>query len=247
MLHNKILNNSCNFLNPNCIKDLAFKHRKSLLIAVAVMFVALILLGLFAINQKSRQQKYSAMLHQSMVEQQMGDLQKAKSILQKIHESSTAPTGIKSMASIRYAAFLLEESNKSEALKVYLDLNQCSSCDEFIRDLAGLLAVRTITSDEKELAKAENMAVIQKIEQKATIFKYQIAEQRALIELLKGNLENSYQIFEMIAKSSEASHNLKGRANDGMQMLIEKGYAPKKAIDQNANAAKPSNQQGEKK
>lgn len=232
MPYKKIISKTTKIFNPNSLKSAAYQHKKNLLFAAGSALVALILLGIFVINQKSNQNKYSAMLHESMIEQQMGDLQKAKSILKKIHESSSAPTGIKSMASIRYAAFLLEESNKSEALKIYLGLNKCSSCDDFIRDLAGLLAVRTLTTDEEQLSKPENIELIQKIENKATILKFHIAEQRALIELLKGNLEKSYQIFEMIAKSPEVKQGLKSRASDGMQMLIDKGYSPNNEIKQ---------------
>ena len=97
------------------------------------------------------------------------DLEKAKQSLKTIHESTTAPAGVKSLASLRYAAILLDEGNKDLAIKVYSEVNECNFCDPYIKELSGLLMVRTIMTDEK-LSGEQNLAdKFLKIENKAII------------------------------------------------------------------------------
>lgn len=207
-----------NFLNNN----------KTLLTRlVLVLVVAIISFFGFTAYQKSSEEKYSAILHQSLVYQQVGDLAKAKENLKEIVEASSAPNGVKSLASLRYAAFLYEEGKKEEAQKIYLDVNNCGSCEDYVKDLAGLLAVKTWMTDENELQKPDLANRIEKIENKSETLRYHVAEQRAFLEMQKGNLEKANQIFEMIAKNPEVSQSLKARAVDGIGMVASKGFEPK--------------------
>ena len=167
------------------------------------------------------------MLHQSMIDQQLGDIEKTKQTLKTIHESSTAPSGVKSLASIRYAGILLDEGNKEEAIKVYKEVNDCNFCDNYIKELSGLLMVRTIMTDDN-LVGDENLAdKILKIENNSKILRYYIAEQRGYLEMNKNNLAKAYEIFEMISKNPDVKENLKNRASDAMKIVIQKGYEPK--------------------
>lgn len=214
--------------SENIAKFISRNGKNILRFAIALVFVA-IALALFNSYQKFNQEKFSTILHQSLINQQIGEVEKAKADLKKIVDSGSAPSGVKSLASLRYAAFLLEEGNKAEAVKLYLDVNNCRSCDNYIRDLAGLLAVKTWMSDEEEIRKSDLEERIKKIEDHAKILHHHIAEQRALLELQKNNLEKSYQIFEQIAAAKEVSQPLKARAEDGMKMAVSKGFEPKVA------------------
>ncbi|OFW79699.1 MAG: hypothetical protein A2887_02055 [Alphaproteobacteria bacterium RIFCSPLOWO2_01_FULL_40_26] len=198
--------------------------RLLLQLGLALIVVAIIFVG-FVSWQKANREKFSSILHQSLIYQQNGELDKAKENLKKIVDSDSAPEGIKSLASLRYGAFLLEEGKKDEAAKIYLDVNDCRSCDDYVRELAGLLAVRTFLSDETQ--KPDLAEHIERVENKSRILRYHIAEQRAFFELQKNNLEKSYQIFEMIAKAPESAQTLKTRAEDGMKIVISKGFQPK--------------------
>ena len=190
------------------------KNKKILLVILAVAISSSIAFTAYKINKKSQQEKYSEILHQSMIDQQVGDVEKAKQNLKKIYDSSSAPSGVKSLASLRYAVILLE-------------VNKCSFCDSYIKELAGLLMVRTLMNDEESINKSDLSEKILAIENSSKILRYYIAEQRGQLEMNKNNLEKAYQIFEMIAKNPDVKENLKNRASDAMKMVIQKGFEPK--------------------
>ncbi|MFM7557178.1 MAG: hypothetical protein ACKO46_01235 [Alphaproteobacteria bacterium] len=205
-----------------------FKQNKRILtLVLAIAISGSICFTAYKINNKIQQEKFSEMLHQSMIDQQIGEIEKSKTTLKKIHESSSAPNGIKSLASLRYAGILIDEDKKEEALNVYKQINNCRFCDAYIKDLSALLMVRTILTDESLFNKAEFVADLEKIENKAKILRYYIAEQRGYLELNKNNFASAYKIFEMIAKNPDVKEALKNRASDAMKIVIQKGYDPK--------------------
>ena len=201
-------------------------HKMVIRGAVALVAIA-IFWGIFGFVQNYREAKYSEILHQSLINQQLGNYEKTKENLKSIYEAKSAPSGVRSLGSLRYAGFLLSEGKKSEAAKVYVEINECFACDDYIKDLAGLLAVKVWMSDEEEVAKEDLASRIQKIENSANSLRYHISEQRGLLEMQKYNLEKSYQIFEAIAKSPEGSQVIKLRAEDEMKIVVSKGFAPK--------------------
>ena len=216
--------------NENIAK--VFHQNKRMLIGVLILsIVGSIAFTAYKINKKSQQEKFSTMLHQSMIDQQLGDIEKSKKILIDISESSAAPSGVKSLALMRYAAILLDDGNKDEAIKIYKNLSKCFNCDSYIKELSGLLMARTLLTDEKLLNDEDYLKAIVEIENSAKNLRYHIAEQRGYIEMNKNNLEKAYQIFEMIAKSPEIKENLKERANDGMRIVTQKGYKPQIATN----------------
>jgi hypothetical protein len=205
------------------------KNKKILFVILGVAITSSIIFTAYKINQKSQQEKYSEILHQSMIDQQLGDIEKAKKNLKKIYDSSSAPSGVKSLASLRYAGILLEEGKKSEAINVYSEVNKCRFCDNYIKELAGLLMVRTLMNDEEAVNKVDLSEKILAVENNSKILRYYIAEQRAYLEMNKNNLEKSYQIFEMISKNPDVREDLKNRASDAMKIVVQKGYEPKKS------------------
>ncbi len=205
------------------------KNKKILFVILGVAIASSIIFTAYKINQKSQQEKYSEILHQSMIDQQLGDIEKAKKNLKEIYDSSSAPNGVKSLASLRYAGILLEENKKSEAINVYSEVNKCRFCDNYIKELAGLLMVRTLMTEEEALTKIDLSEKILAVENNSKILRYYIAEQRGYLEMNKNNLEKSYQIFEMISKNPEVREDLKNRASDAMKIVIQKGYEPKKS------------------
>jgi hypothetical protein len=205
-----------------------FKKNLKLIKAFAITsFFALIIF--FALNafHNSRKAKFSEILHQSLINQQMGDIEKAKENLRIIYSAKTAPSGVKSLASMRLAALLFDEGKKSEALEIYLKISECMSCDNYIKDLSGLLAVKSWMSDENEVKKDDLIARIEKIESRNKMLKYYVLEQKAVLEMQRNNLEKSYQIFELISKNPESSQILKARAKESLRIIIGKGFEPK--------------------
>src|SRR3989338_9628746 len=85
--------------------------RLLLQLGLALIVVAIIFVG-FVSWQKANREKFSSILHQSLIYQQNGELDKAKENLKKIVDSDSAPEGIKSLASLRYGAFLDRKSTR---------------------------------------------------------------------------------------------------------------------------------------
>ena len=209
------------------IKNFFCKNSKILSrLAVTAVVVIIVALGMNSF-QNSRQAKYSEIFHQSLIHQQLGDEAASRAELQKIYDAKMAPSGVRSLASLRLAAIYFNEGNRVEAEKIYAEISKCGSCDTYIRDLAGLLLVKSWMSDEAEVNKDDIAARVEKVENSNKVLKYYISEQRAFLEAQKGNLEKSHQILELIVKSPESAQALKERAKDGIKILISKGFEPK--------------------
>lgn len=223
----ELLNQARAQVRKENFKNFFYKNKKIIKALVVLGFLAAIIFLAWSAINNYRQEKFSEILHQSLIDQQIGDAPKAKENLKKIYEAKLAPSGVRSLASLRYASIIFDEGEKSQAAEIYAEINKCHSCDNYVRELAGLLAVKSWMADENEVKKEDLNARIEKIENRAKLLKYYISEQRAILEMQKNNLEKSYQLFDLIAKSSESSSALKARANDYLKMLGEKGFEPK--------------------
>lgn len=193
-------------------------------ILVRILLV-LVTAGIFAVGigayKKSNQEKFSEIFHRALIDQQAGELEKATKSFKEILDSSSAPSGVKALAGLRYGAVLLNENKTSEALKAYEKIAECGSCDDYIVDLARLLIVRIWMSDNEEVKKEDLASRIKKFEESSSVLKLQIAEQRAFLEMQKGNKEEAKKIFSEIEKGAEKQPALKSRAADGIKMLEE--------------------------
>ena len=223
---NQIINQAKSEVREEKFKIFLSKNKKSIIIAFIVVIVASVALISFSSYQASQKAKYSAIFQQSLMDQQAENLEKSKSGLKQIVDDSSAPSGIKSLASMRYAGILLKEGKTDEALVIYQQINECKNCDAYVKDLGGLLAIRIWMDDEITSPKIEVLEKIKKIEAKSTALRYQISEQRALLEMQHNNLENAYVIFDSISKNPEVGKKLKERAGEFAKIIISKGYKP---------------------
>lgn len=210
------------------IFKILWAHSKKLIYGAIVVIIGSLLFFAFKIYQNNAAEKYSAMLHQSLVYQQIGQMDLAKKELEKIVNSS-APSGVHSLASLRYAAFLIEEGNIGDAKKLFAQVNQCQSCDDYIKDVAGLLLVKMMIADSSATQNSEEfIAQITKIKNRAKPLKHEIALQLGMLQLFNKNLEESYKIFDEIARDEKASQAVKLQAKDGAQMVVAKGFKVQK-------------------
>ncbi len=222
---NAVINQAKSDAKKDAIKQF-FKQNSKVISTISMVLVgATIAYGAFAIYQNSQETKFSEVFHQALIDQQMGNVEKAKEELQQIYNSS-APKGIQSLASLRYAAILFDENKKAEAAAIYQRINECGSCDVFVRDLGGLLAIKTWIADENELQKEDLLTRVEAIENRSKELRYQISEQKAFIHLQKNNLAKAYETLDAIAKSPEASQSVKVRASEGLRIIVSKGYVP---------------------
>ncbi len=203
------------------------KNSKIILSFSAFALVVLVIYFIFNLYKTSQEEKYSEILQLSIIDEQTGNLEKAKESLKNIADNKSVPSGVRSIASIRYAAFLLNEGKKSEALEIYKSINDCSSCDSYIRDLGGLLMVKILVADEVESQKPELIEKISEVEKKSSELKYEIIEQKAIAEMQKNEFEKAYASFNSIVNNPEVSKNLKERAKEGLSIVVSKGYRPK--------------------
>jgi hypothetical protein len=211
----------------NFFKFIGKNARIMIYIAVAFLLIGLITLVL-SIYQENQREKYSGIFHQALIYQQVGEIEKFKGSLEEIVNSS-APSGVKSLASLRYAAVLLNEGDLKGARNIYEEVSECGSCDDYVQNLASLLLVRLMIADENGESDSDQLVVkIIKIEGRSTIFKNHIAEQLAMFELLRDNLKESYEIFTKIAADKSSSPALKARSEDGMKMVLARGFKPVK-------------------
>ncbi len=217
-----------------CLTALFVKNSKNLKCAALAFGIILIVFLACYFVHKSRQTKFSKMLHAAL---NKSEITEAKKDLQIIYKSNFVPGGIKSVASLYYAALLLEEGKKSEALEVYQEISNCWFCHSYAKDLSGLLMVKALMSDEEELSKEDLSARIAKIEKSNDSLRYYIVEQRAFLEMQKGNLENSYSAFESIVKAADSSQWLKERAEKGMVIVVSKGFEPQKKVNESKDDA----------
>jgi hypothetical protein len=222
---NNIIHQAKSEARADIIKQFFVSNRKILKIIASSALVLIVAFVAFDAYQTSQEKKFSIVLQQSIIDQQEGNLDKAKNSLKEVVDSKVAPRNIKALASLRLAALLLDENKKAEAVAIYQKVNSCVSCDSYLKDLAGLLTVRVWLSDENEIQKEDLLVRIEKIEANSKELRYQISEQKGWFELLKNNLDKSYAIFESLAKNPEVDETLKKRAEEAMKIVVSNGYS----------------------
>ncbi len=221
-----LINQAKSEAKTDAIKKFFSKNSKTISMISIVAVVGVIAYGAFSLYQKSQQEKFSEVFHQALIDDQMGNSEKAKESLKKIYETTSAPSGIRSLASMRYAAILLNENKKSEAAEVYQNISHCSSCVAYVKDLAGLLLVKTWMSDENEIGKDDLISRIEKVAADNKEMHFQVSEQKGQLLLQQNNLPKAYEVFESIAKSPEVPQNVKARSEDAMKDIVSKGFDP---------------------
>jgi hypothetical protein len=209
--------------NQENIAKFLYKNKAKFVKIFAVCIVISGLYGAFAIFKNSQAKKYSAILHESLIAQQNGDLKTAKEKLLNITQSKFVPANVSAIANFRYAGFLIEEGKKKEASEIYFSLNNCFNCNDYLSDLAGYLAVSTWLADE-ELMKLDYSDKIASIHKKSSVLKFHIAEQRAFYEMQKNNLEIADKIFDEIIEKAKENKDIIARAQDGKKILLQKGF-----------------------
>lgn len=239
----KKIKNAKNHINQHGLKSLLESHKKKLINLLFLAILLAIFYFAFCIFNSYQSKKYSAILHQSLIAQQTGDSKLAKEKLFEIYSSSLVPPNIKAIASIRYAGYLLNENNKLEATKIYLEVNDYSFCNQYLVDLSGYLAISTLISDQ-ELLKEDYSKKLKKIFNQSQALKWHIAEQRGFYEMQKNNFKLADQIFVEIEKSQDADKSIKSRAKDARKILIQKGYKAENSNkiekkDRQESSAKP--------
>lgn len=217
--------------NKDFILNFIAKQKKKLLLLGALFAGFLVILFFVNLYQKYAQEKYSALFHQALIFEEKGEIVKAKEELQKIHETSFAPSGVKGLASMRYAAILFAQNNVDEALKVYEEIGNSNRYNQYLRELSSLLATKILVikanENSDEAFKKQALKQIEKFEARSKNLNLYIAEQKGIFFLKTKNLEKSFETFEAIIKNQNAEQALKLRAADMIKILVSEGYVLK--------------------
>lgn len=194
-------------------------HQRKIICTVVTIALVLIVWAGWCFYSKSQSEKYSAILHQALIDEQAGEIDKSTSALKGIYESS-APAGVRSIASLKYASQLLAAGKNDEATEAYLKINKTRSFDPYIREYAGLVALRTMISDNKDKDKITNL--IADLEKHSKILKYHIIEQKGIFAWENGDFKTAGEAFKLLDKNPEVSEMLKKRAAEMVEIYNEK-------------------------
>ncbi|MFM7620214.1 MAG: hypothetical protein ACKO47_01225 [Alphaproteobacteria bacterium] len=233
----KALKNAKSKANKESIFGFVVDNKEMLIKALGIAVIVVIIYSGFCVFQSHQAKKYSAILHESLISQQKGDIKLAKEKLEQINQAKFVPANVYALASIRYAGFFLDEGDKIKASEIYLQVSECFYCNDYLVDLAGLLAINTLMSDE-DLMKKDLSNQINKIFKNAKNLKWHIAEQRGFYEIQKENYQLADKIFKEIESDEEVDKSLKSRAQDAQKILLQKGYKAKDLSKSNDKKSK---------
>lgn len=211
--------------------DIYQKNRKLINITLALLAIFAVVFLTVSIYQNKQAEKFSKILHQSMIDYQMKKFDDAQQKLSEIYNSKSAPKGLKTLAGLRLSAMYLNNNSKEgveKATKIYEEINSCRSCPGYAKDLTGLLLVKFWLVNEDFFNDEKIIKEINKIADKSQFFKYEVFYEQAFFEVREGNLEKAYNKFELIAKSPESSEEMKEEAQKGINIVLSKGFKPNK-------------------
>ncbi|MDA0901828.1 MAG: hypothetical protein O3B09_00245 [Proteobacteria bacterium] len=194
------------------IKQLWQQYKKPVIAAVSVTLIAIISLTSLAIYKKEKQKKYSSLIQQAFIYEQRGNVQLAQEEFKKLAEDSATPKAIKALASLRYAAALLKNDELDKAVEIYLQINQGKDYDPFIKEFAGLSALKALVDSDSKAYNERIVDLIAKLEKNSKLLLYFISEQKAIFEWSNNNFKIAHEIFESLANNPDVPEQIKQRA-----------------------------------
>jgi len=220
-----------------------------------ICFVSAAVFGLVVSTSVSfynqvQSKKYSAILHQAIIDEQKGELEKSTAALKQIYESN-APAGVKEIASLKYAAQILK-NDQDQAAEIYLLINKNKRFDSYIREYSGLIALKILVSKDKKenqekIAQEKIIALESDLEKNSKILKYHIMEQKGINEWNNDNFKEANQVFQSLADNPEVSEVLKKRAVEMTSLYSSRFGDDQKSADQKVVEKKSDDQKVEAK
>lgn len=197
-------------------------HRKLITYSLLVAVLTGVLWGIFCWYSGVQSEKYSAILHQVIIDEQKGDTDKAMEKLKLIYETRGLPAGVKGVGSLKYASMLLASGKDQEAITAYLTINENGRFDSFVREYAGLIALKTLVAENKKGDQDKISTLITSLKNNSKTLKYYIVEQEGVFKWLNGDLKNADKIFQDLSVNPEVSDMLKKRAVEMHNIYVSK-------------------------
>ena len=207
-------------LRKEKLKKIWKKYSKYIIYSIIIIVIAILLSISYFFYKEKQNKKFSEILNNAIVTM---DLDKKSAIqdLEKIYYSKSAPHNIKLLASMRYANALFKNNQINDSISIYLEVNKNTKYDQYIREIAGLYALKTMVDTNNKEFESKIIDLILDLESSTQYLKYFIVEQKGIFEWSRGNYKIAYDIFDNLLKNPEASNQLKYRAEQ-MKIVISK-------------------------
>ena len=201
--------------NINITKErlLAFcqKNKKYLLYFSIFAIMAILGTVIFSRLQKQKYIDISSNFYQIISsEEKSQDLEN----LQQLYQENNSEK-ISSLLSLNYAKLLVSENKVDQAIAVYQKISQNKSHDDFIKDFASFMQLKTMISYDYKKFNSEIEILLQNLNKKQNHhLRYYVFEQEAVFLFLTGNKDLSYQKFLKLANplNKDIATEIKNRA-----------------------------------
>jgi predicted negative regulator of RcsB-dependent stress response len=209
---------SINITKENLV-DFCHKNQKYLFSFAS--FMVLVILGFIVFFQLEKQKYIDAStdFYQTIYSE---EISQNSQYFQQIYKKNKSAK-ISALGLLNYAKILIKENQIDKAIKTYGNIVKNKSYDEFIRNFADFMQLKTmISSDYKKFDIEITDSLERLIRTESHYLKYHIFEQEAIFLLLKGNKKESYKKFLKLANpiNSDIAVQIKNRAKIIVKNLL---------------------------
>ncbi len=199
------------------------KNKKPLLITSAAIFLILVAYFVYDYAKYKNEVAFSKIYHQAIIHEENGEFNKSLTLLKSIYNSDDAPSGVKALASLRYAAASISSNKIDKALEVYEEIAFKRKYDDYLQNLSGLLLAKLIIVNLGDQPNEESakyaVTRIKRIVNNNKILKLQAQEQLAILYIKVNKNDEARKILESIRSSKDGSTQIKSRVNDLIKLI----------------------------
>lgn len=193
-------------------------HKKTIIKAVSALFVLLVAYFIYDYLRYQKEKDFSKIYQQAIMKEERGEFVESTKLLKSIYESSSAPVGVKALASLRYAAASITNNDMDKALEIYEEIAFKNKYDDYLQNLSGLLLAKLIIINlgaDPDQQKAEQTIIrIKKIVNNNKILTLQAKEQLAIVYIKLNKKEEARDILENIRSDKGNTGELQKRVEN---------------------------------
>lgn len=117
-------------------------------------------------------------------------------LLKEVYDSKYASADIKSISGLKLASELFNKEEADKSLSLYLSIYKMKKNDIFLRNLAGLNALKIIINQNDKAKYSEIEKMISEMSNPNNPLILLVEEQSAMFEIQKGNVKNGVEILK---------------------------------------------------
>jgi hypothetical protein len=201
--------------NINITKErlLAFCQKNKKYLLYFSIFAIMAILGLMIFFQLEKQKYIDISSNFYKIISSEEKSQNLKNLKQFYQENNSKK--ISSLFSLNYAKLLVSENKVDQAITIYQKISQNKSYDNFTKDFASFMQLKTMISYDYNKFNSEIKILLQNLNKKQNHhLKYYVFEQEAIFLFLTGNKDLSYQKFLKLVNplNKDVAAEIKNRA-----------------------------------